>query len=450
MVALLVFLICATVGAVVLTAASSSAGKAGSATTDENIARYSLEYAAKEIISELSQEDSYIANSTEYSSSTSAYDFYLTEEWNFKSVYADYVSTLSNASGYIYCGTSAPSTYLIATSSSDYLTSYSTEKKAVRTYGTYVLDVDGSSDTTASSVVSDYPDQLTDTTADIDYSWSDQWVGIQSSLAYRNASLSMDNLRDLRNQMWEAVVVNYWDQISNPESTSTETSDTSTEETNVITDDPWGLSTPDDITLTEWDNLVSENDYSVQTSDPLTIQATSTVENTTNELLPVYANFKMTAEGVFEIELYCGTADHHEEDDVASRLWIIYEPDTENLDTVISYSQSPNATSTGLTPLYKPAATGQTETVMQSVLTDAQSIAETNIKNTWNGDYFADIDSTSEIKDNNDNITGYQFTYNVYQNLKASPQKTVTQYDRSITICMNWGEATISTESTTE
>ena len=221
MVALLFFILCATVGSVVLAAASSSAGRTSKAETTANIQRYSLESAAQTIVDSL--------NSSKRQSGN--HDFQMVQSWNYHEVKTDYATTVKAKNlygsyetvGQIVgaSGASKPSSAVITDT---YSIEYSSDDTALISMGDYVLWLDEEQGNSAHQYIMPYPDQMQDTQKIPDDEWKDSWNGSsadyvtktsESVASYDVASGKIDSLNALRNQMAEAVYRHYWYDINN-------------------------------------------------------------------------------------------------------------------------------------------------------------------------------------------------------------------------------------------
>lgn len=504
MVALLFFILCATVGSVVLAAASSSAGRTSKAETTANIQRYSLESAAQTIVDSL--------NSSKRQSGN--HDFQMAQSWNYHEVKTDYATTVEARNlgdsyetvGQIVgaSGASKPSSAVITDT---YSIEYSSDDTALISMGDYVLWLDEESENPAHQYTMPYPAQMQDQTNIADDKWTDSWNGSSvdyvtknsdSTAGYNMASGKLDSLNALRNQMAEAIYRHYWYDINN---TSSDVIESSSESIAAHTakaedmQDPWRNGTLENLSFDGWQSLVkAKGPYTVATevSHPLVIEKMS------ESLLPVYADVSMNQNFNFVIHLYCGTQDGENQtsgsvygrgnnlDKYDAELWVIFKPsdavtgisssdsasygdagsgdsgsgesadDGEYSVAVFIQKQYPKESSdvTALAPLYRTAAeniiitipSGSSETIADKI----KNMYNNNVLIKWGEGGNTGKKITEQDEKGNWVDKGTEYHFSAYEPVftgEDAPTSKVNRYQRSVTFNMDWNSGFITTEN---
>lgn len=505
MVALLFFVLCATVGSVVLAAASSSAGRTSEADTNANIQRYSLESAAQTIVDSL--------NSS--SGQSGDHDFQIVQSWDYHEVRTDYATTVNATSladtfqtvGQIVgaSGASKPSSAVITDT---YSIEYSSDDTALLSKGDYVLWLDEEQGNSAHQYIMPYPDQMQDTQKIPDDEWKDSWTGSsadyvtktsESVASYAVASGKIDSLNALRNQMAEAIYRHYWYDINNTSSDVIESSSESIAADTAKAEDmqdPWRNGTLENLSFDGWQSLVkAKGPYTVATevSHPLVIEKMS------ESLLPVYADVSMNQNFNFVIHLYCGTQDSENQtsgsvygrgnnlDKYDAELWVIFKPS----DAVTGISSSDSASYgdagsgdsgsgesaddgeyavavftqkkypieelsdvTALAPLYRTTAENITITILsgssETIADKLKNMYNNNVLIKWGEDGITGKEITEQDEKGNLIDKGTEYHFSAYEPVfteEDAPKSTVNRYQRSVTFNMDWNSGFITTEN---
>lgn len=504
MVALLFFILCATVGSVVLAAASSSAGRTSEADTNANIQRYSLESAAQTIVDSLRSSGGQSGD----------HDFQIVQSWDYHEVRTDYATTVNAISldgtfqtvGQIVgaSGASKPDSAVITDS---YSIEYSSDDTALLSKGDYVLWLDEESGNPVHQYTMPYPAQMQDKTNIADDKWKDSWNGSSVDYVIKNsdgtagydmASGNLDSLNALRNQMAEAIYRHYWYDINNTSSDVIESLSESIAEGEANAkdmQDPWRNGALENLSFDGWQSIVkAKGSYTVATeaSNPLVIEKMS------ESMLPVYADVSMNQNFNFVIHLYCGTQNSENQasgsvygrgnnlDKCDAELWVIFMPS----DAVTGISSSDSASDgdagsgdsgsgesaddgeyavavftqnkyspeqsdvTALDPLYRTTA----ENITITILPDSSETIADKIKNMYNnnalikwgegGNTGKKITEQDEKGNWVDKGTEYHFSaYEPVFTGEDAPTSTVNRYQRSVTFNMDWNSGFITTEN---
>lgn len=437
MAALLLFLICATVGSVILAAAATSMGRTSSADTDANRQRYSLESASRVIINDIlgdTTAENYQGlkvdiNQTWYVHLSSA-DYATTSEENSTSLATgDYVSTENVTLAVLYD-----------------TNSYVEDPGTQVTYGDFVLMTD-QTQASASGKYPAYP-QLSEssTTAKEVYAWDTE----SENDTVSTVNTGDQSLQDVLCLMEDEIFRHYWYAINN----------TTQEETQDIHNGTYSRSSPLRQDLdplvnapsTDWSVITYRmNDiYSVGTADKEPVKITPPkVDGADTKMYPVYAEVSLDQNSVLTIHLYCGSRDgtndttesvEQDPEHAASSLYLVFEP--ENGGPVLTYTNTPVTKKTTLASIYVETSEG--------VIQSAGSTDE--LKNAYSGqDVILHItndkgpgtqsENADTAGDSSDGL--HQYTYDVYT--KVTPTQTLTSQKRSWDYSVTWKNVSIST-----
>ena len=214
MAALLLFLICATVGSVILAAAATSMGRTSSADTDANRQRYSLESASRVIINDILGDTS--------SENYQGLKVDINQTWYVHLSSADYVTTSEENSTSLATGGYVSTENV--TSAVLYDTNSYVEDPATQvTYGDFVLMIDQNA-ATGTTKYPAYP-QLSENSSITDetYAWDKaendanqvSWtktINGKSSTAFRDSVMANhdQSLQDILCLMEDEILRHYW------------------------------------------------------------------------------------------------------------------------------------------------------------------------------------------------------------------------------------------------
>lgn len=320
MVALLIFMVCAMVGSVILSAAATSMGRASSADTSANKQRYSLESAANLIVHEVLGDEE---------NDQHMFGVSFQQTWYFHLATADYVvsgagTPLTSLSNYI--------TTSNGLSSATLYNSYETNPTPELIYGDYVLSLD--QDKVTPHDDSNLAEQIKsggagrEKDAEEKYAWNydpeskqtvywtktvgeanKQRKSVVTDISSFNSNPTSNSLQDIVCYLEYQMLRKYWDTIINSGQTSA---------------DPDPLNAP----VQNWSEIVKKGgNYSIGTKDALTVDLIGISGSTaTDETCPVYADLELDQDGILSIHLYC-TEDNNKSSSVTESLYLTFTPD---------------------------------------------------------------------------------------------------------------------------
>ncbi len=456
MAALLLFLICATVGSVILAAAATSMGRTSSADTDANRQRYSLESASRVIINDIlgdTTAENYQGlkvdiNQTWYVHLSSA-DYATTSEENSTSLATgDYVSTENVTSAVLYD-----------------TNSYVEDPGTQVTYGDFVLMTDqtqasasgkypaypqlSESSTTAKEVYAWDTESENDTTV----SWAKTFNGTTNKASRSMVNTGDQSLQDVLCLMEDEIFRHYWYAINN----------TTQEKTQKVHENKYLESSPlrqdsdplKDTPVTDWSEITGRmNDiYSVGTADKKPIEITPPkVDGADTKMYPVYAEVSLDQNSVLTIHLYCGskegtkdttTSVKSDPEHADSSLYLVFEP--EDGGPTLDYT----ATNVPSNPISRDPIYVQTQTGMKLAASNTDALKETYsgqdviLHITNDEGPGTQSENADTAGDSSDGL--HQYTYDVYT--KVTPTQTLTSQKRSWDYSVTWKNVSISTSA---
>lgn len=450
MAALLLFLICATVGSVVLAAAASSMGRTSSADTDANRQRYSLESASRVIINDLLGDTTAENNGltveisqTWYVHLSSANYATITEN-KATSMEKDYISTDDTISSALLYNTG----------------NYIKDPKTQVTYGDFVLMLDQEKATDTSSYPA-YP-QLGDNSYSEAYGWDEAYedgTSTQVSWTKKGSGKSSNALRstvqenpqsslqDVLCLMEDEIFRHYWYAINNTtEEKVTKISTTHTRSAPLTSAfDPLNSSPSED-----WSQITGRmaGTYSIGTDKNSPLKITPpVVEGVETKIYPVYAQVSLDQDGVLTVHLYCGSRDgttdttetvKEDPDQAADSLYLVFEPEQQG--PTLHYSVTPTVTTKRDSPIYVQTLSAVT----------ADAVSEEQLKQQYSGQnvilHITNVtnDRSNDTESEGANSAGLNhYTYDVYT--QVTPTQTLTHQKRSWTYSITWKNVSIST-----
>lgn len=456
MAALLLFLICATVGSVILAAAASSMGRTSSPDTDANRQRYSLESASRVIINDILGDTA----AADYQGLTVG----INQTWYVHLSSADYATKQQNKATTLdssYVSTESDLTSAVLYDSDSYIKNPPTQVS----YGDFVMMVDQD----AATGKDKYPtySQLSESgsAADETYAWdlgadnaaaNVSWtktINGKTYAAYRNTLLTStdQSLQDTLCLMEDEVFRHYWYAINN----------TTQEKVQSIQKTTYTVSTP----LTQqldplksapsgnWTLITGRMDstYSVGTDEknPIEIDPPAAVDGIDTKMYPVYAQVSLDRDGVLTIHLYCGSDDGttdttrsvmQDPKSASSSLYLVFEPEGDG-PTLKYTTTSNNLTTDTHDSIYVQTSAGITQAAGSTDdlrnLYDRQDVILHITK-----DQQPDTESDTAGSDG-DSSGLHQYTYDVYT--KVTPKQTLTSEKRSWDYSVTWKNVSIST-----
>lgn len=435
MAALLLFLVCATVGSVILAAASTSAGRASKADTDANRQRYSLESAAQMI------EDDMTATDTNASVAIS-------QSWSYQTVSADFALVNDVSSYTTYSDSDTTTTKKLLSDSSTYVT----DLAARVCDGDFVipLDLTTSTDTDDYNSGGTYSVLAENDNSGIVNSWSNKWnttstvdyssyMAVDSSGNTTGKSTSVSSISSfnvLRDLMAEAIFRNYWYTINRTTRSalvtvqSTEYSDTSPL---YASKDPWG----ETALHYDWDDIVAEQGgytISTPTSDPLVIEITNT-NGAESNVETVYADVSMDQDFVMTFHLYCSDSETPDSSDSSIEMYLTYSP-SDNMPS-LTYTNS-------ITSKTESTYSGCTFYVKQGNMSDVCENNDSTLKARYPGYILDNIKWGTQVTGTN----LWNVTFDYYSPIDAT-SKTINTITRGVKLNVTWDSAEVSTQSST-
>ena len=476
MVALLFFVMCATVGTVVLVAASGSAGRDVQQITDEERQRYSLQSAAQMIVRELSNENN--------GGTAEANGITCRQKWAYREIELDWVLKSANGSDLEIDGIDGKATK--ATKKSNLA-----EGEKHRTRGSYVLDVDQkdifleSNDTSKHDSDPDDNDSGIENATDMKAVWNEKYwtrgnanVGTEADADYKRQmtitpstsatsdSLSVTSFTQLRDVLAIGIYRNYWNKLCKINKTGGGKSDSFQAADNGLTgpmSDPWENGIPAGITDKDaWESFSSGSSYRLGTTDlfasktesggdsaaegvnvaPFVINPPNDAKTDSITMYPVYADVTMDENFNLIFHLYCGSLPDDTDggrgtldsvkgrpDRAASDLWISIPSDT----VKVSFTSDTQTTVKQLDPLI--------------VVDDSETMEEDSGESFDVPRYdepFYYFHKTNRSEDEVKNgAEPYQYSYyTVDDNFVRN--KYIYDTNRSVTFRVSWDNGTIS------
>lgn len=438
MAALLVFLVCAMVGSVVLTAAATSAGRASKADTPANRQRYSLESAARLINDDLTAVDT-----TSTTASNSSEDIRLHESWSYRTVAANFVTVTPPEQANVDGSTC----YLYQDGQ------YEQNVPAQVSAGDFVLKIDQNSATSGYQTDST-PTELKDDGGAPDNKWSDDWNWTETAKATKDtqysgyvtisndgkatltANADLKSFKNLRDIMAEAIFRHYWYSINN--TTETGLNDLAPQEGKSVpaSSDPWG----GNLSKT-WANVVKDSSYQISTqqNSPLTI----TLQDESGKasmLDAVYADVSMDQDFVLTFHLYCkddsSTSSGTTTDASIKDLYLTYRPAGNQ--PALTYSSTSSVTSSG-SPYGEKikiyVKQGQEETIARQ--------NEDALRKMYSSYYLRNIKWGNKAAGTTDQ---YNVTFDYYAPVDVT--RTITTVNRSVDLQVTWDAAEVTSIQT--
>lgn len=475
MVALLFFVMCATVGTVVLVAASGSAGRDVQQITDEDRQRYSLQSAAQMIVWQLSNENN--------GGKAEANGITCQQKWAYREIRLDWVLKSANGrdSDLKINGIDGKATKK----------SNLQEGEKHRTQGSYVLDVDQtntyeeSKDTSKKYSDPDDKDSGIENPTDMNAVWNEKYwtkgnadVGTEADADYQKqmnvtpstsatlSSKSVTSFTQLRDVLAIGIYRNYWNKLCKINGTGGGKSDSSETSVNILTgptSDPWQSGTPAGITdKNAWETFSSGSSYRLGTTDlfasnaesgggsaaegvnaaPFVINPLGDAKTDSITMYPVYADVTMDENFNLIFHLYCGSLPDNADggrgtldsvngqpDKAASDLWISIPSDT----VKVSFTSDTQTTVKQLDPLI---VVDDSETMKED---SDESFGVPLYDEPYY--YFQETDRSEEEVKNG--AEPYQYSYyTVDDNFVRN--KYIYDTNRSVTFHVSWDNGTIS------
>lgn len=442
-VALLGFLFCATVGSVVLAAASVSMGRTTKPDSDADMQRYSLESAAAFILEEVQNSPS--------SKKQNEQTFTFSQNWYYTTARADYISLKMGEDGTI--------SDHVKRGSDEYA-----EGPTIKVGGDAILALDqkpsnnssADSENTSSNSTSKFLDgtniplscypeynNLLESNNNNAFKYQTnlfQAAGqnLNSSdhdVNTNNLTSSISSLQDLRNVCAEQICRHFWWEMAqaDPEDANSDQDDSN-----------WGENgTP---TARNWSRIVEGKTYSVTmqgvrievTSEEGTIIGNKEEGSDTRTIYPVYADVTMDQNFNLTFHLYCGSKEDGTLDDPDAEksmlnLWVSFPCDDQKTKT--AYTTNSSETDSGLNPLYLVSTrtvrfTGSYQSADAPAPSDDGSVKVT---------------VTGPVKENeNENDPSQTVSvYTVTTEEKLSGQMHVVMTERGVDLPVTWKPGTI-------
>ena len=472
MVALLFFVMCATVGTVVLVAASGSAGRDVQQITDEERQRYSLQSAAQMIVRELSNEKN--------GGTAEANGITCRQKWAYREIELDWVLKSANSLNIdINDGKATKKSNLV-------------EGEKHRTRGSYVLDVDQENPFLESNDTSkhDYSDpddndSGIENATDMKAVWNEKYwtrgnanVGTEADADYKRQmtitpstsatsdSLSVTSFTQLRDVLAIGIYRNYWNKLCKINKTGGGKSDSFQAADNGLTgpmSDPWENGIPAGITDKDaWESFSSGSSYRLGTTDlfasktesggdsaaegvnvaPFVINPPNDAKTDSITMYPVYADVTMDENFNLIFHLYCGRLPDDTDggrgtldsvkgrpDRAASDLWISIPSDT----VKVSFTSDTQTTVKQLDPLI---VVDDSETMKED---SGESFELPRYDEPFY--YFSKtVRSDDEVKNG---AEPYQYSYYIVDD-NFVRNKYIYDTNRSVTFRVSWDNGTIS------
>ena len=476
MVALLFFVMCATVGTVVLVAASGSAGRDVQQITDEDRQRYSLQSAAQMIVRQLSNENN--GGRVEANGVTSQ------QKWAYREIRLDWVLKSANGSDSVLKinGIDGKAVYK----------SNLQEGEKHRTQGSYILDVDQSNtykesnDTSKQYSDPDDNDSGIKNTADINAVWNEKYwtsgnadtgteedadysdqMNITASTSFTSGSKNVTSFTQLRDVLAIGIYRNYWNKFCKINETGGGKSNSSsvTGDNNLTgpTTDPWESGIPAAITDKDaWESFSSGSSYRLGTTDlfasktesggesaaegvnaaPFVINPPNDAKTDSITMYPVYADVTMDENFNLIFHLYCGSLPDDTDDGRGTLESVQGHPDMAASDLWISIPSD----------AVKVSFTSDTQTTVKQldhliVVDDSETMKEDSSESFDVPRYdepFYYFEQTTRSEDEVKNgAEPYQYSYyTVDDNFVRN--KYIYDTNRSVTFRVSWDNGTIS------
>ena len=447
-VALLGFLLCATVGSVVLAAASASMGRTERPDSDADLQRYSLESAAAFILEELQKPKalSTPGESTEGGKASSdeetraSQTFQFTQSWYEKTAKVSMISLKKDSDG--------KNSLRVDKDSDDY-----TEGPTVRVGGDPILLLDQKTEEGKRSLpypatysfgehtvtLSDYAEYMDVVEKEDNNKFQYQtefFQGAGNNLSSKNNTVntnttSISSLQDLRDVCAEQICRHfYYEMIQAGDAKSEEPVDSS-----------WGESgTP---AAQRWTQLVAGKTYCV-TMRNVRIEVAGTGNETESgdqgTIYPVFADVTMDQNFNLTFHPYCGsredgTLEKVSADNSMLNLYVSFPCDTAVTKT--AYTSTSTSESTELLPSLTLVST---ETITFTGPYDRADIP----KNSENGDSKVTVSDPQVTEGDDPSAT--VTTYTVTTEEKLTRTRTVVTTERSVTLPVTWKQGVISTK----
>lgn len=475
MVALLFFVLCATVGTVVLVAASGSAGRDVQQITDEDRQRYSLQSAAQMIVRQLSKENN--------GGTVEANGITCQQKWAYREIRLDWV--LKSANG------SDSDLKINGIDGKATKKSNLQEGEKHRTQGSYILDVDQSNtykesnDTSKQYSDPDDNDSEIENTADINAVWNEKYwtsgkadtgteedadysyqMNITASTSATSSSKKVTSFIQLRDVLAIGIYRNYWNKLCKINETGGGKSDSSETSVNSLTgptSDPWQGGIPAGITDKDaWESFSSGSSYRLGTTDlfasktesggesaaegvnaaPFVINPPNDAKTDSITMYPVYADVTMDENFNLIFHLYCGSLPDDTDDSRGTLDSVQGHPDMAASDLWISIPSD----------AVKVSFTSDTQTMVKQlepliVVDDSETMKEDGSESFAVPRYdepFYYFEKTTRSEDDVKNgAEPYQYSYyTVDDNFVRN--KYIYDTNRSVTFHVSWDNGTIS------